>query len=165
MLSFGCKPKTITGKDVIMKKIIITTLIATAFISFLLSTNVKPKERKQHPVPIIPTTFMTEKEKITTEPVAQPTTTTSVTTITTTVQTTVPETTTTTPPVTEPTTSITTTQPIPIATATTTPKNGTIEGDMIWVQGFGWIEYEGGGGIGYYDAEMYTNGNKIGYFG
>ena len=142
-----------------MKKIIITTLIATAFISLLLSTNVKPQEQKQHPVPIITTTFMTEKEKITTEPVTKPTTT------TTTVQTAVPETTTTTPPVTEPTTAITTTQPIPIATATTTPKNGTIEGDMIWIQGFGWIEYEGGGGIGYYDAEMYTNGNKIGYFG
>lgn len=143
-----------------MKKIIITTLISIAFISLLLSANVKPQEQKQHPVPIITTTFMTEKEKITTEPVTQPTTT------TTTVQTTVPETTTTTtPPVTEPTTSITTTQSIPIATATTTPKNGTIEGNMIWVQGFGWIEYEGGGGIGYYDAEMYTNGNKIGYFG
>ena len=142
-----------------MKKIIITTLIVTAFISLLLSANVKPQERKQLPVPITTTTFMIEKEKITTEPVTQPTTT------TTTVQTTVPETTTTTPPVAEPTTSITTTQPIPIATATTTPKNGTIEGDMIWVQGFGWIEYEGGGGIGYYDAEMYTNGNKIGYFG
>ena len=159
MISCGCKPKTTTGKDSIMKKIIITTFIATAFISLLLSANVKPQERKQQPVPIITTTFMTEKEKITTEPVTKPTT------ATTTVQTTVPETTTTTPPVTEPTTSITTTQPIPIATGTTTPKNGTIEGDLIWVQGFGWIEYEGGGGIGYYNAEMYTNGNKIGYFG
>ena len=93
-------------------------------------------------------------------PVTKPTTT------TTTVQTTVPEmTTTTTPPVTEQTTAIIITQPVPLVTATTTPKNGTIEGDMIWVQGFGWIEYEGGGGIGYYDVEMYTNGNKIGYFG
>ena len=142
-----------------MKKIIVTTIIATTFISLLLSANVKPQERKQHPVPIITTTFMTEKEKITTEPVTQPTTT------TTTVQTTVPETTPTTPPAIEPITAITTTQPIPITTGTTTPKNGTIEGDLIWVQGFGWIEYEGGGGIGYYDAEMYTNGNKIGYFG
>ena len=148
-----------------MKKITITTLIATVFISLLLSANVKPQERKQQPVPIITTTFMTEKEKITTKPVTQPTTTTSITTVTT-VQTAVPETTTTTtPPVTESTTAITTTQPAPIATVTTTPKNGTIEGDMIWIQGFGWIEYEGGGGIGYYDAEMYTNGNKIGYFG
>ncbi len=149
-----------------MKKIIITTLIATAFISLLLFANVKPQERKQYPVSVTTTTFMTEKEKITTEPITQPTTTTSATTITTTVQTTVLETTTTTtPPATEPTTTITTTQPIPITTGTTTPKNGTIEGDLIWVQGFGWIEYEGGGGIGYYDAEMYTNGNKIGYFG
>ena len=68
---------------------------------------------------------------------------------------TVPETTTTTPPVTEPITAITTTQPIPTEIVITTPKNGTIEGDLIWVQGFGWIEYEGGGGIGYYNAEMY----------
>lgn len=149
-----------------MKKIIITTLIATAFISLLLSVNVKPKERKQQSVPITTTTYMTEKEKITIEPVTQPATTTSVTTITTTAHTTVPETTTTTtPPVTEQTTAIIITQPVPLVTATTTPKNGTIEGDMIWIQGFGWIEYEGGGGIGYYDAEMYTNGNKIGYFG
>ncbi len=146
-----------------MKRIIVTSLIATAFISLLLSENVKPQERNQQHVPVVITTLMTEKEKITTESVTQPTTTTSITT--TTVQTTVPETTTTTPPVTEPITAITTTQPIPTEIVITTPKNGTIEGDMIWVQGFGWIEYEGGGGIGYYDAEMYTNGNKIGYFG
>ena len=148
-----------------MKKIIITTLIATAFISLLLSANVKPQERKQQPVPITTTSYMTEKEKIAIEPITQPTTITSVTTITTTGQTTVAKTTTTTPPVTEPITAITTTQPIPTEIVITTPKNGTIEGDMIWVQGFGWIEYEGGGGIGYYNAEMYTNGNKIGYFG
>ena len=146
-----------------MKKIIITTLIATAFISLLLSANVKPQERKQQPVQVTTTTLMTEKEKIATKPATQPITTTSITT--TTVQTTVPETTTITPLVTEQMTAITTTQPIPTETVITTPKNGTIEGDMIWVQGFGWIEYEGGGGIGYYNAEMYTNGNKIGYFG
>ena len=146
-----------------MKKIIITTLIATSFISLLLSANVKPQERKQQHVPVVTTTFMTENEKIAIKPATQSITTTSITT--TTVQTTVPETTTTTPPVTEPITAITTTQPIPTETVITTPKNGTIEGDLIWVQGFGWIEYEGGGGIGYYDAEMYTNGNKIGYFG
>jgi len=148
-----------------MKKIIITTLIATAFISLLLSANVKPQERKQQPVQATTTTLMTEKEKIAAESITQPTTTTSVTTTTTTVQTTMPKTTPTTPPVTEPITAITTTQPIPTEIVITTPKNGTIEGDLIWVQGFGWIEYEGGGGIGYYNAEMYTNGNKIGYFG
>lgn len=155
-----------------MKKIISTSLIATAFISLLLSANVKPNERKQQPVPIITTTFITEKEKITTEPVTQPITTTSITTaITSLVTTTAPETTTTalsittTSPVTEQPTAITTTQPIPTKTVPTTPKNGTIEGDLIWIQGFGWIEYEGGGGIGYYNAEMYTNGKKIGYFG
>ena len=146
-----------------MKRIIVTSLIATAFISLLLSANAKPQERKQQHVPVVITTLMTEKEKIAIKPATQSTTTTSITT--TTVQTTVPETTTTTPPAIEPITAITTTQPIPITTGTTTPKNGTIEGDLIWVQGFGWIEYEGGGGIGYYNAEMYTNGNKIGYFG
>ena len=126
-----------------MKNIIIATLIATAFISLLLSANMKQQEQKQQSVPITTTTYMTEKEKITTEPVTQLTTTTSITTT-----------------ITSP---VTTTQPI--STETTTPKNGTIEGDLIWIQGFGWIEYEGVGCIGYYDAEMYTNGNKIGYFG
>ena len=82
-----------------MKKIIITTLIATAFISLLLSANVKPQEQKLQPAPITTTTYMTEKEKIAIEPITQSTTTTSITT--TTVQTTAPETTTTTPPVTE----------------------------------------------------------------
>jgi len=36
---------------------------------------------------------------------------------------------------------------------------------MIFINGFGWIKDEGGGGIGEYDSEMYENGNKIGYFG
>lgn len=45
------------------------------------------------------------------------------------------------------------------------PKNGQVSGDQIYVQGFGWIDYEGGGGIGEVNEQMYQNGNKIGYFG
>lgn len=35
----------------------------------------------------------------------------------------------------------------------------------IFINGFGWVEDHGGGGVGEYDSEMYENGNKIGYFG
>ena len=45
------------------------------------------------------------------------------------------------------------------------PKNGQTSGDQIYIQGFGWVINEGGGGEGYHDTEMRTNGNKIGYFG
>lgn len=46
-----------------------------------------------------------------------------------------------------------------------TPKHGEKKDGMIYINGFGWIKDEGGGGIGYTDTEMYQNGNKIGYFG
>ncbi len=46
-----------------------------------------------------------------------------------------------------------------------TPKHGDRKDGMIYINGFGWIKDEGGGGIGYTDNEMYQNGNKIGYFG
>lgn len=36
---------------------------------------------------------------------------------------------------------------------------------MIFINGFGWVIDEGGGGRSEYDSEMYENGNKIGYFG
>ncbi len=36
---------------------------------------------------------------------------------------------------------------------------------MIYINGFGWVVDEGGGGIGEHDSEMRENGNKIGYFG
>ena len=36
---------------------------------------------------------------------------------------------------------------------------------MIFINGFGWVADEGGGGRSEYDSEMYENGNKIGYFG
>lgn len=50
-------------------------------------------------------------------------------------------------------------------TPSDTPKHGDKKDDMIYINGFGWIKDEGGGGIGYTDNEMYQNGNKIGYFG
>lgn len=36
---------------------------------------------------------------------------------------------------------------------------------MIYINGFGWVADEGGGGVGEHDSEMRENGNKIGYFG
>lgn len=50
-------------------------------------------------------------------------------------------------------------------TPSDTPKHGDKKDDVIYINGFGWIKDEGGGGIGYTDNEMYQNGNKIGYFG
>lgn len=50
-------------------------------------------------------------------------------------------------------------------TISDTPKHGDTQDGMIYINGFGWVKDEGGGGIGYTDTEMYQNGNKIGYFG
>ena len=50
-------------------------------------------------------------------------------------------------------------------TNTDTPKHGDTKDGMIYIEGFGWVKDEGGGGVGYTDSEMYENGNKIGYFG
>lgn len=46
-----------------------------------------------------------------------------------------------------------------------TPKHGDRKDGMIYINGFGWIKDEGGGGEGEYLEDMYENGNKIGYFG
>lgn len=46
-----------------------------------------------------------------------------------------------------------------------TPKHGDRKDGMIYIDGFGWIVDEGGGGEGEYLDGMYENGNKIGYFG
>ena len=46
-----------------------------------------------------------------------------------------------------------------------TPQHGQTSGGMIYINGFGWIVNEGGGGEGSTNEEMYCNGNKIGYFG
>ena len=57
-------------------------------------------------------------------------------------------------------TPVTTTAPAP-----TDPYHGQTSGDYIYVNGFGWVFNEGGGGEGSVNYEMYCNGNKIGCFG
>lgn len=44
----------------------------------------------------------------------------------------------------------------------TTPQNGDKKDGKIYVNGFGWVENEGGGGVSETNNEMYENGNKIG---
>ncbi len=46
-----------------------------------------------------------------------------------------------------------------------TPNHGETKDGKIYINGFGWVKDEGGGGTGYVDTEMYQNGNKIGSFG
>ena len=78
-----------------------------------------------------------------------------------------------TPTTTKQTTAADTTVQLTITstTATTTtpasvePYHGQTSGDYIYVNGFGWVFNEGGGGEGSVNYEMYCNGNKIGYFG
>lgn len=43
-----------------------------------------------------------------------------------------------------------------------TPQNGTIQDGKIYILGFGWVDYNGGGTEGIYAEDMYENGNKIG---
>ena len=50
-------------------------------------------------------------------------------------------------------------------TPSDTPKHGDTKDGMIYINGFGWVVDEGGGGRSEYDSEMYVNGHKIGYFG
>lgn len=50
-------------------------------------------------------------------------------------------------------------------TPSDTPKHGDKKDGMIYINGFGWVVDEGGGGEGEYLEGMYENGNKIGYFG
>ena len=57
-------------------------------------------------------------------------------------------------------TAATTTTPAP-----TEPYHGQTSGDYIYINGFGWVLNEGGGGYGETNHQMYCNGNKIGYFG
>ena len=57
-------------------------------------------------------------------------------------------------------TTATTTAPVP-----TEPYHGQTSSDYIYVNGFGWVFNEGGGGFGETNYDMYCNGNKIGYFG
>ena len=43
-----------------------------------------------------------------------------------------------------------------------TPSNGQTKDGMIYIEGFGWVTDEGGGGVGIQDDQIYENGNKIG---
>lgn len=45
------------------------------------------------------------------------------------------------------------------------PKHGDKQNGMVYINGFGWVADEGGGGVCEYADDMYENGNKIGYFG
>ena len=46
-----------------------------------------------------------------------------------------------------------------------TPKHGDTIDSKIYINGFGWVVDEGGGGSGEPAPDMYENGNKIGSFG
>ena len=46
-----------------------------------------------------------------------------------------------------------------------TPKHGDTKDGKIYINGFGWVVDEGGGGNGESAPDMYENGNKIGSFG
>ncbi len=50
-------------------------------------------------------------------------------------------------------------------TTSGTPKHGDKKDGMIYIDGFGWVVDEGGGGVCEPAPDMYENGNKIGYFG
>lgn len=50
----------------------------------------------------------------------------------------------------------------PAAEEPDTPKHGDIQGDKIYVDGFGWVDYNGGETIGIPAHDIYENGNKIG---
>ena len=50
-------------------------------------------------------------------------------------------------------------------TPSSTPKHGDTKDGMIYINGFGWVRNDGGGGIVEPASDMYENGNKIGSFG
>lgn len=50
----------------------------------------------------------------------------------------------------------------PTVNTDNTPSNGQTKDGMIYIDGFGWIPNEGGGGTGIVAEDMYENGNKIG---
>ena len=50
-------------------------------------------------------------------------------------------------------------------TNSSTPKHGDTKNGMIYINGFGWVKDEGGGGRGETASDMFENGNKIGSFG
>ena len=42
------------------------------------------------------------------------------------------------------------------------PQSGTVKDGKIYIEGFGWVDYEGGGTSGTEAGDMYENGNTIG---
>lgn len=46
-----------------------------------------------------------------------------------------------------------------------TPRHGEKKDGKIYINGFGWVIDNGGGGQAEYADDMFENGNKIGYFG
>ena len=52
--------------------------------------------------------------------------------------------------------------PAQSAGSSTAPQDGTIQDGKIYILGFGWVDYEGGGTEGIYAEDMYENGNTIG---
>lgn len=48
------------------------------------------------------------------------------------------------------------------SSAENTPKTGDTKDGMVYIEGFGWIVDNGGGGSGTIADDMYENGNKVG---
>lgn len=48
------------------------------------------------------------------------------------------------------------------SSAENTPKTGDTKDGMVYIEGFGWIVDNGGGGSGTVADDMYENGNKVG---
>ena len=46
--------------------------------------------------------------------------------------------------------------------ASSSPQNGEVKDGKIYIEGFGWVDYEGGGTSGTQADDIYENGNKIG---
>lgn len=46
--------------------------------------------------------------------------------------------------------------------ATSSSQNGEIKDGKIYIEGFGWVDYDGGGTSGTQGTDIYENGNKIG---
>ena len=57
------------------------------------------------------------------------------------------------------------TEPLQTELPSDTPKHGDTKDGKIYINGFGWVVDEGGGGSGEPAPDMYENGNKIGSFG
>lgn len=49
-----------------------------------------------------------------------------------------------------------------VSGGTSAPSQGAVQNGMIYIEGFGWITDNGGGGSGTTAGDMYENGNKVG---